>query len=274
MGWGPAAATLAALLTLTCTPVFAAQAPLLVILDPGHGGEDTGAIRNLNGRRIAEKELSLSLAQATARVLRAKGVPVFLTRTNDSFVGLDRRTELANKLAQRAKNAVFVSIHANSSGESRSTGIETYIFNATTNEASKRLADLENGRRWAQEHGTLDLILSDLSATANHGDSADLACAVQEATVEGMARTRKPTRNRGIRQALFYVLMQTRMPSILFEPGFVSNPSELERLASPAYQHQLALSLATGIMNWNARANAQTSGRALSAVRKPRCQIH
>lgn len=272
-----ASLVLALLLSTTATAFSANQASkFLVILDPGHGGSDTGAIAELNGKKIYEKDLTLAIAGATMRTLRARGIAVALTRGDDRFVTLDQRTKLANEAAAHAQGAVFVSIHNNSSDDHTTSGSEIYVFNATTNEASRRLADIENGKAphvrgrrpalMAESHGTLDLILDDLATTANYTDSVRLACSIE--------RSVHSTRDRGVRQALFYVLMESHVPGILFEPGFVSNPQDLARLSAPAYQKRLAASLADGITRWRRTQQASSSRTAVSGVAKrDRCNI-
>lgn len=249
----------------------------LVILDPGHGGEDTGAIAKLSGARVFEKDITLSIAKQTALILSKRGIHAVLTRPDDSFIALDKRADLANKEGALAKSAVFVSIHANSSDEPHSSGAETYVFNAASNDASRRLADLENGKRWTQNHATLDLIMADLASTANYAQSVNLACAVQNSVVDGLVRNHQTIRNRGIRQALFYVLMQTQMPGILFEPGFMSNFQDLKRLVDPMFQQNLARTLADGIFRWRVRlahASRHKKFRAISAVKKNCIPLH
>lgn len=269
--------------TLLALPFQSALArpalPFVVILDPGHGGEDTGAIRAHRAKKIAEKDVTLAIAREAEKILKAKNIAVKLTRSGDRFIDLDARTEFANKTAQVASQAVFVSIHANAVEDAKSAGIETYVFNAATNQASQRLADLENGGRWSKSHGTIDLILADLATTANYADSADLACSIQKRVVRELNRNGFRTRDRGIRQALFYVLMQTTMPSVLFEPGFLSNPQELARLGSVRYQRLLAQTLVDGILKWRESQKARLKMNAnqlakLSAVSKRPCQIH
>lgn len=263
-------------LLITQSFVYAAQPKLTVILDPGHGGEDAGATRKIHGRKVvAEKNITLAIARQAWRLLRARGISVVLTRTKDTTVSLDHRVEIANLAGTQASSAVFISIHANSSDEEKSSGIETYVFNAATNEASKRLADLENGKHRTASHPTLTLILNDLATTANFGESATLACIIQKSAAAGMVRYKKNLRDRGVRQALFYVLMQTRMPGVLFEPGFVSNPEELARLATPSYQRALAQNLVAGILKWQSIIAKSTSGTVTSAIAKnPSCLIH
>lgn len=270
----------AALVALPLQSSYAKPAlPFIVILDPGHGGEDTGAIRRHDQKEIAEKDVTLAIAREAEKILKAKNIAVKLTRGGDKFVDLDERTELANKTARVASQAVFVSIHANAVEDAKSAGIETYVFNAATNQASQRLADLENGKRWTKAHGTIDLILADLATTANYADSADLACAIQKSVVGELNSKGFKTRDRGIRQALFYVLMQTSMPSVLFEPGFLSNPQELARLGSVRYQRLLAQTLVDGVLKWreNQKSRLKMSSNQLaklSAVSKRPCQIH
>lgn len=243
--------------------------PLVVILDPGHGGDDTGAMRLHHGHVVAEKDLTLALARETKRSLQAANIPVILTRTADTSVSLERRTSIANDAASLGQSAVFISIHANSSGENQSSGIETFVFNATNNEASQRLADLENGKRWNQNHATLDLILADLATTANYGESVRLAREIQKTVVLKLKANRQPTRNRGVRQALFYVLMQTHMPAVLLEPGFLSNPRELYRLLSPDYRGTLAQALSRAIVAWNATTAATTASAKQTRAPQP-----
>jgi N-acetylmuramoyl-L-alanine amidase len=239
---------------------------LTVVLDPGHGGIDTGALHKTNHGIFREKDITMALARETAAVLRERGARVVLTREGDRSVSLDRRAEIANRAMDPKDQTAFVSIHVNSSGEGVSSGAETYVFNGTTNEASERLADLENGKSRAQPHGTLDLIISDLATTASYGDSVRLACQVQR-SVSSPVHTHG--RDRGVRQALFYVLMRARMPSVLFEPGFLSNSRDLARLTSPKDRKSIARELAEGILAWG-----HQPARGLSAVAKPPCRIH
>ncbi|MEW6055257.1 MAG: N-acetylmuramoyl-L-alanine amidase [Bdellovibrionota bacterium] len=255
-------APVGALLSMISTQALHASS-LTVILDAGHGGDDHGAVRRLGGKTIAEKEITLNLARLTKRYLLNRGARVILTRSKDNFIGLDQRVEIANQVSSRSPSTVFVSIHANSNVDARSSGIETYVFNATNNEASRRLADLENGKRFQQSHEPLELIMSDLATTANYAESVKLACAIQSSVVSGLKEKKMPARNRGIHQALFYVLMQTRMPGILFEPGFISNPQELLHLMTPSYQNLLAQRLGQGILDW---WRSQRQKRALAST--------
>lgn len=221
----------------------------VVILDPGHGGKDVGASL-LSKPQITEKDLTLRLALKTAKILKSHGVQVKLTRTADQTLALDERTKKANQMAMNTSSALFVSIHLNSSPNKHSSGIETYVFNAATNEASARLAEIENGPVHNQilhpeAHGPLDLILTDLTSTANYADSVALACSIQR-----HASIPLKLKDRGVHQALFYVLMQTKMPSVLIEAGFLSHSQDRKRLLAADFQQKLAFSLSQGIINW------------------------
>lgn len=226
-------------------------APLLVVLDPGHGGEDTGNIQVLHNRKVMEKDLSLQLAFKTKAALEARGIRTILTRTHDQTVSLDKRALIANQASLESKNTVFVSLHANSSHEKHSSGVETYVFNAATNDAAQRLATIENAK--AHPATALELILTDLTTTGNYRDSVQLAAHIQKSVVSGLRTKSYPVRDRGVRRALFYILMQSQVPSVLFEPGFASNPEELTLLVDSKYQISLAEKLAEGIMRWRAR---------------------
>lgn len=229
-------------------PTASSFPALLVVLDAGHGGDDTGNIQWIQKQRITEKDLALKLALKTRQVLQARGIPTVLTRERDQTVSLDKRALIANQASLSAKHTVFVSLHANSSHEHSSSGIETYVFNAATNDAAKHLALIENAK--AHPASSLELILTDLVTTGNYQDSVKLASSIQTSVVSGLRHQHYPIRDRGVRRALFYLLMQSQVPSVLFEPGFASNPKELALLLSPAYQTALAEKLADGILRW------------------------
>ncbi len=223
--------------------------PFRVVLDPGHGGVDRGTVHRSAEGSVAEKEITLKLALRAAEVLRARGYSVILTRERDHEVELPLRTALANKVAAD----VFISVHLNAAASrdlagSQAQGIETYILNTATDASSRRLAELENSvldpeARAAAGDSDVALILKDLRLDANLSESKRLACSIQS-TLLGAA---KHSTNRGVRQALFYVLLGADMPSILVEAGFLSNPSDRKRLTSREGQSQFALALAKAI---------------------------
>jgi len=210
-----------------------------VVLDPGHGGHDLGA---KSPQGIYEKDINLAIAlKLRGRLERDMGVEVVLTRDGDYFVPLSGRTGIGN----RADADLFMAIHANGSPSHKSSGLETYFlsFEASDRQAA-RLAEEENksvqfdpDSPFAQFGGEDDLkaILIDTVSTENMKASEKLAAAVQRRLVQSLDLP-----NRGVKQAPFFVLVGSRIPAILVEVGFVSNPEEASRLASPRTQDEIA----------------------------------
>jgi N-acetylmuramoyl-L-alanine amidase len=225
----------------------------LVVIDPGHGGNDSGASHEekKDGKKIAfaEKDLTLLLARDLARELIIKGHNVILTRNDDRLIPLSDRTALANRL----KADVFISIHLNSSSgqQQGSGGVETFILNHATDESSKRLADLENSvlkESSANEHsGSADvaLIMKDMILDAALMPSRELACAVQNRLKVASPGT--TVRDRGVKQALFYVLLGADMPSILIEAGFMNSKMDRNRVLGTQSRLKMAAQIARAI---------------------------
>ncbi len=219
----------------------------LVMIDPGHGGEDPGTVP---GPALREKDLALAIALRLSQALRARGVRTELTRATDRFVPLGLRTLAAN----RAAADVFVSIHLNSSRRARLRGVITYYLDNTNDRATIRLARLEN--RSAQNHGgqgtgSLDYILSDLRQAYKANESAALARLVEREVsreIERSLKTQVPAL--GARKGPFYVLVGARMPAVLIECGFLSNPAEARLLATAAYQQALAEAIAAALVRY------------------------
>ncbi len=213
--------------------------PPPIVIDPGHGGDDTGAAAPSG---MMEKDLALDVARRLAQILRARGHTVRLTRDGDEGRALTDRTALANRL----EATVFVSLHANASTVAAVRGAETYYMSldaSATDEHAAATADLEN--RPAEERSyqsALDLILWDLAQAEVLNESAELALAVQK-----RLNAQLGLRDRGVKQAPFVVLTGATMPAILVEVGFLSNPSEAQELESPAHQQRLAEAVALGI---------------------------
>ncbi len=235
---------------------------LRVAIDAGHGGNDFGTADAAN--RIREKDLTLKIAKKLESRIKNLGIPVMLTRYKDEYITLEERAKRANLFHATA----FVSLHMNSSASPKDFGIETYILNHTTNERSLRLASIENDHHRTD---TLALILSDLTTSANEPDSVRLAYEVQATLVEHLREAQLLSRDRCVKQSLFYLLMKTEMPSILVELGFMSNPHERERLTKDHYQDRLSLALFHGILkfakNAGKKLDIQTACRALKSVK-------
>ena len=213
-----------------------------VVIDPGHGGKDTGAI---GARGVREKDLALAIARKVAARLKALGLHVSMTRNSDVFVSLDERTRIAND----ARADLFVSIHCNAARRRKLAGVETWTLNVASDRYAARLAAFENAEA---DHTVSDLrlILADLATKANASDARDLAQSVQSSLVRTLRSRRGPVRDHGVKQALFYVLLGTRMPSILVETGFISNPAEEARLKSPRFQDGTADAIARGVKEY------------------------
>jgi len=234
--------------------VDAAHRPVRhIIVDAGHGGHDTGAI---GPRGVREKDVTLAMAKRLAATLRSQGFVVTLTRTDDRYLKLEERTAIANL----ARGDLFVSLHTNATPRRDRSGVETYFLNVTDDRYARRLAARENGTMELEEAPKdVQRILTDLDSKASAGASRTLARLVQKEITARTRQSQGPVRDRGVKSALFYVLLGARMPAVLVETAFISNRAEEQRLASPAYQQLVA----DGV----ARAVADFAGQARVAAR-------
>jgi len=205
-----------------------------IIVDAGHGGHDTGAI---GPRGVREKDVTLAMARRLAEKLRGQGFEVTLTRTDDRYLKLEERTAMANM----ARGDLFVSLHTNANPRRDRSGVETYFLNVTDDRYARRLAARENGSLELEETPRdVQRILTDLDSKASAGASRTLARMVQKEITLRTRQSQGPVRDRGVKNALFYVLLGARMPAVLVETAFISNRAEEKRLASPAYQQLVA----------------------------------
>ena len=211
-----------------------------IVLDPGHGGKDPGAI---GPGGVAEKDLVLSIAKKLAHKLRAEmGVQVVLTRNDDRYVALEDRTATAN-----AEDAdLFISLHMNASPNTASRGLETYYLDNTTDEAAIRLAARENGTS-RRDISDLQFILSDMTQNMKLEDSITLAHRLQGSMVSGMTKVMSDVKDLGVKKALFYVLVGARMPSVLVEMFFITNRTEGRAMSRERYQDAMVDALFDGI---------------------------
>lgn len=213
-----------------------------VIIDPGHGGSDPGAG---GGGETVEKRLTLQLArQLKAGLERALKVRVVLTRTADTSMSLDARSALANQY----KGDLFISLHLNASPNSSARGAETYFssFEASDTEAM-RTAAVEN-KSAGDPLYDLQLMLWDLAQSRYLDQSQTLAGLMQAELNEALG-----LRNRGVKQAPFRVLLGAAMPAVLVELGFLSNPSEQQRLLNSEYRSELTSSLVRAVSRYKAQ---------------------
>jgi N-acetylmuramoyl-L-alanine amidase len=231
------------------------QAPGIrtIVLDPGHGGTETGAI---GPSGIQEKELTLTIArELEARLESQLGVRVVLTRNEDANVPHDTRTAIANQ----NKADLFISLHLNSSLGAGAHGAETYFLSAEASDAAAaRMADAENTAATAGgtalpegttglEAQDLELILWDLAQTHHLLESQRFA-----AMIQGELNQTLQLRDRGVKQAPFRVLNGAAMPAVLVELGFISNPDEEKKLQDAAYRAELTASLTRAIGRFKA----------------------
>jgi N-acetylmuramoyl-L-alanine amidase len=215
-----------------------------IVLDAGHGGKDPGARGVCRSAR--EKDITLSLARRLKKKLEARlGASVMMTRDKDTFLTLEERTALAN-----TKEAdLFISLHVNAHRNKDAYGIETYFLNLATDEESIRVAAMENATS-TKNISDLQTILMDLMQNAKINESSRLASHVQSNMVGHLKKHYRQVRDKGVKQAPFYVLLGAQMPAILVETSFISNPRECQRLLDPAYQDRLCDGIVSGIESY------------------------
>jgi len=225
----------------------AASVKKRIVLDPGHGGHDPGAVGPKN---LYEKDVVLDIALKLKKILASDpNLEIFLTRETDVFIPLEQRTAIAN-----SKNAdLFVSVHANASPRRDAKGIETYLLNWTSDEEAMKVAARENAislkkmKKLNEGKDVLDVMLSDLRRDNKRDESLKLANLVQQNMVSSLNRSYRHIVDHGVKQALFYVLFGAQMPSVLVEVSFISNPLEEKLLSKDRYRSELAKSIASGI---------------------------
>ena len=225
-----------------------------VVIDPGHGGKDPGAI---GPGGLREKDVVLKIAKKLERKLKKElGLTTVLTRQDDTFVSLDQRTAIAN--AQKAD--LFISIHANANRRASARGVETYVLNFATDEECIELAARENAVS-TTKLSDLQYILYDLMRTAKIGESRTLAEHTQTSIYKRLSRTYSRVRNLGVKEAPFYVLIGANMPCILVEVSFISNTMEEKRLRDDRYLEELATGIKEGISRYMAETGQISTNR-------------
>jgi N-acetylmuramoyl-L-alanine amidase len=215
-----------------------------IVVDAGHGGKDPGARGACRSAR--EKDITLSLARRLKKKLETRlGATVIMTRNKDHFLTLEERTALAN-----TKEAdLFISLHVNAHRNKGAYGIETYFLNLATDEESIRVAAMENATS-TKNISDLQTILMDLMQNAKINESSRLASHVQTSMIGHLQKHYDRVRDKGVKQAPFYVLLGAQMPAILVETSFISNPRECQRLLDPTYQERLCDGIVRGIESY------------------------
>jgi N-acetylmuramoyl-L-alanine amidase len=216
-----------------------------IMIDPGHGGKDPGAVYG----RLYEKTINLRLGKMLGRILRDKGYQVRYTRTDDRFVPLEERTAMANS----KKADLFISLHVNAHENSRVNGLEVYYLNVASSKDSVRVAARENAVS-TKKISDLQVILTDLMLNSKIEESRNLADVVLKKVLES-ERSFCSLTNHGVRKAPFYVLMGAKMPAVLLEIGYITNSHDRKNLQSKNYLQLMAQGIAQGIRAYQAQIN-------------------
>jgi N-acetylmuramoyl-L-alanine amidase len=211
------------------------------VIDPGHGGRDYGAPGYYKG--VHEKDIVLQIGKRLARMVEERlNCQAIMTRTNDKYLTLEERTAIAN-----TQNAdLFISIHTNAARNRRAYGIETFFLNLATDDEAVMVAARENATS-ARNISDLESILTDLMKNAKINESTRLAGYVQRSLYTQMSVRYSNVKDKGVKQAPFYVLLGAQMPAILIETSFISNSRECKRLMSTGYQELLCKGIIRGI---------------------------
>jgi N-acetylmuramoyl-L-alanine amidase len=207
----------------------------VVVLDPGHGGQDSGAM----GGGLMEKDLALDVARRVDRLLDSQGVATLMTRLGDTYVSLADRAAIGN----RARDSIFVSIHFNEDKKLVATGVETYY-------AARQITSASLLASWLP-------FLSPPPSGSPKPESQSLAGFIQEALI---ARTGAV--DRGAQANQFFVIANVTSPAVLIEGGFLTNQEDVSKLASEGYRDQLAAAVVDGILRYRDALTHQKSALA------------
>jgi N-acetylmuramoyl-L-alanine amidase len=223
-----------------------------IVIDPGHGGHDPGAL----GKGVGEAELVLDVALRLEKLLlKQPGMEVVLTRRTDSFVALEERTAIAN----RQQADLFLSIHANASRNAKARGVETYFLNFASTPDAEAVAARENSASARTMHNLSDIVRA-IALNTKLDESRDFASMVQSALVKRLGGQNRQLRDLGVKQAPFVVLIGAAMPSVLAEISFVTHPQEAQLLRSTGYRQRIAEALCDAVLKY------QRSLKAVSTV--------
>ena len=212
----------------------------IVVFDPGHGGQDSGAICG----NVLEKDLTLDVGRRAEQLVRARGLQTVMTRSDDYYVSLGERAAIAN----RQRNCIFVSIHFNDVKRSAVSGVETYY-------ALPAIAGVPVSWSWLP-------FGQQMLTEPRNAESQSLASFIQDALV---AHTQAV--NRGTKPEQFYVLANVWHPAVLVEAGFITNKSDVSKLENEQYRDQIARAVSEGIMAYREVARHDQSMLALAVPR-------
>jgi N-acetylmuramoyl-L-alanine amidase len=214
----------------------------IIVIDPGHGGKDSGAI---NGKKY-EKNVVLAVSRYLSKYLKKDGYKIYLTRKKDKFVNLKNRTHLANN-----QNAdIYISIHANSIGGRKKykiSGVETYFLSPARSDRAKKVAEMENQYDTSSMNKASKSTLLTILNRSKITESNKLAIDIQKNMLYSLKRKYSKVRDGGVKEGPFWILVGASMPSVLVELGYISHPTEVKRLFSSSYQKMLARGIADGV---------------------------
>jgi N-acetylmuramoyl-L-alanine amidase len=215
-----------------------------IVIDAGHGGHDTGTIGPTG---LMEKDLCLDVALRLGKIIQQKlpGADVVFTRSDDTFIPLEERTNIANQ----AKADLFISIHANSSQDRAARGIETYYLNLRGTAESMEVAARENATSQQGIHDLQDVVRQ-IARTEKIDESKEFAEDVQNSLSSKIQKSARTVKNRGVRKAPFVVLIGADMPSILTEISFLSNAADEQLLKKPEQRQHVAEGIFSGVSSY------------------------
>ncbi len=215
-----------------------------VVIDPGHGGKDSGATRG----RVREKDVVLRVSRELRTRLARNGFEVHMTRDSDTYLSVAERPVRAN----RVRADLFISIHANASPNRKTQGVETYLLDTRYDRQTARVAARENGTTIARL-SDLELIKASLRLGYTERYAARLAEDVQASLVTRLGVDYRGTGDLGVKRGPFLVLFQADMPAILVEVGFLTHRSEAKRLDTRRFARAVADGIARGVIQYRDR---------------------
>ncbi len=222
------------------TPLPPPKRDMVIVIDPGHGGKDPGALGRKGAR---EKDIVLKIANRLRKLLRkGSSAKIFMTRESDTFVKLEDRAAFANT----HKADLFISIHINSHPKRSIKGLELYHFGEASDPRALEVAARENGTPLEDNAPEWQFILADKLHDKKFEDSLEFAWTTKKALVKYLKPFYK-IKDHGVKTAPFFVLRMTTMPAILTEIAFISNPTEEKLLTSSTYQKRMAQGIFEGI---------------------------
>jgi N-acetylmuramoyl-L-alanine amidase len=231
-----------------------------IVIDAGHGGHDTGTIGPTG---LMEKDLCLDVSLRLGKLIQQKlpGAEVVYTRDDDTFIPLERRTEIANE----SKADMFLSVHANSSQDRSARGVETYYLNFTASSDAMEVATRENALSGHSVHDLQDIVTK-IARSEKVEESRDFAGMIQDSLAKRMENFNRGDRSRGVRRAPFVVLIGADMPSVLAEISFLSNPSDEQWLKKPENRQRIADGLYRGIESYLQSTNSLSPNQTRAAA--------